>query len=130
MINQGTVIGRVGKMDVKTTQSGTKIANISIVTSKKYVKDGQKQEKVTWHNVTAFQKVAEIAEKYVNVGDLLYIQGEMDNQKYTTQDGQERVKHFIVANTLQLFPKIKEHQAQAPKDKSYEAGFEDNDIPW
>ncbi len=130
MINQGTVVGRVGKIETKTTSTGTKISNISIVTSKKYVKNGEKQEKSTWHNVTAFQKVAEIAEKYVNVGDLLYIQGEMDNQKYTTQDGQERTKYFIVAHTLQLFPKTKEHQAPAPKDKSYEAGFEDDDIPW
>lgn len=130
MVNQGTILGRVGKIETKRTSNGTVITNISMVTSKKYVKNGEKQEKSTWHNVTAFQKVAEIAEKYVNVGDLLYIQGEMDNQKYTTQDGQERTKYFLVANTLQLMPKTKEHQAQAPKDKSYEAGFEDDDIPW
>jgi single-strand DNA-binding protein len=129
MVNQGTVLGRVGKIDTKTTSTGTKITNISIVTSKKFVKNGEKQEKATWHNVTAFAKVAEIAEKYVNVGDCLYIQGEMDNQKYTDGNGQERTKHFIVANTLQLMPKTKVHAA-APKDKSYEAGIEDNDIPW
>lgn len=130
MVNQGTILGRVGKIDTKTTSSGVKITNISIVTSKRFVKNGEKQEKATWHNVTAFQKVAEIAEKYVNVGDLLYIQGEMDNQKYTTQDGQERTKYFIVAHTLQLMPKTKEHQAAAPKDKSYESGLDDDDIPW
>ena len=129
MVNQGTILGRVGKIDTKTTQNGNKITNISMVTSKKYVKNGEKQEKVTWHNVTAFSKVAEIAEKYVNVGDLLYIQGEMDNQKYTGQDGQERTKYFVIAHTLQLMPKTKEH-ASAPKDKSYEAGIEDDDIPW
>ncbi len=129
MVNQGTVLGRVGKIDTKTTSTGTKITNISIVTSKKFVKKGEKQEKATWHNVTAFSKVAEIAEKYVNVGDCLYIQGEMDSQKYTDGNGQERTKHFIVANTLQLMPKTKVHAA-APKDKSYEAGIEDNDIPW
>jgi single-strand DNA-binding protein len=130
MVNQGTVLGRVGKIDTKTTSTGTKITNISIVTSKKFVKNGEKQEKATWHNVTAFQKIAEIAEKYVNVGDLLYIQGEMDNQKYTTQDGQERTKHFIVAHQLQLMPKTKEHQSQAPKDNSYQANIEDDEIPW
>lgn len=129
MVNQGTILGRVGKIDTKTTSSGIKIANISMVTSKRYVKNGEKQEKVTWHNVTAFSKIAEIAEKYVNVGDCLYIQGEMDNQKYTTQDGQERTKHFVIAHTLQLMPKSKEHAA-APKDKSYESGIEDDEIPW
>lgn len=130
MVNQGTVLGRTGKIDVKTTSGGVKIANISIVTSKRYVKDGQKQNKDTWHNVTAFNKIAEIVEKYVKVGDLLYIQGEMDHQKYTTQDGQERTKSFIIANTLQLMPKTKEHQAAAPKDKAFETGIEDDDLPW
>jgi single-strand DNA-binding protein len=130
MVNQGTVLGRVGKIETKTTSSGTKITNISMVTSKKYMKDGQKQEKATWHNVTAFNKIAEIAEKYVNVGDCLYIQGEMDNQKYTTQDGQERVKYFIIANTLQLMPKTKEHHIQPKKDVSYEDAFQDSEIPF
>lgn len=130
MVNQGTILGRVGKIDTKTTASGVKITNCSIVTSKKFTKNGEKQEKVTWHNVTLFNKLAEISETYVSVGDLLYIQGEMDNQKYTTQDGQERVKHFIIAHELKLMPKTKEHAAAAPKDKSYEAGVEDDDIPW
>ena len=129
MVNQGTILGRVGKIDTKTTQNGNKITHISMVTSKKYVKNGEKQEKVTWHNVTAFSKVAEIAEKYVNVGDLLYIQGEMDNQKYTDGNGQERTKYFVIAHTLQLMPKTKEHAA-APKDNSYQAGVVDDDIPW
>lgn len=129
MVNQGTVLGRVGKIDVKTTNSGTKICNMSICTSKRYVKDGEKKEKATWHNVIAFNKLAEIAEKYVGVGDCLYIQGEMDNQKYTDANGIEKIKYFIVANTLQLMPKTKEHQAVA-KDKSFESGIDDDDIPW
>ncbi len=129
MVNQGTILGRVGKIDTKTTSSGMKVSNISMVTSKKFVKNGEKQEKVTWHNVTAFSKVAEIAEKYVNVGDCLYVQGEMDNQKYTAQDGQERTKHFLIAHTIQLMPKSKEHGA-APKEKAQDAAFADDDIPW
>jgi len=130
MVNQGTILGRVGKIDTKTTSTGTKITNISVVTSKRFVKNGEKQEKATWHNVTAFQKLAEIAEKYVNVGDLVYIQGEMDNQKYTTQDGQERTKYFILAHNIQLMPRSKEHPAQAPKGKVQDDAFEDDDIPW
>ena len=129
MVNQGTILGRVGKIDTKTTSNGVKITNCSIVTSKKFTKNGEKQEKVTWHNVTLFNKLAEIAEKYVSVGDLLYVQGEMENQKYTTQDGQERVKHFIIANELKLMPKTKEH-GTAPKEKSYEEAFVDDDCPF
>jgi len=129
MINQGTILGRIGKIDTKTTSSGVKITNCSIVTSKKFVKNGEKTEKVTWHNVTLFNKLSEIAEKYVNVGDLVYIQGEMDNQKYKGQDGLERTRSFIIAHDLKLMPKSKEHPA-VPKEKPYEAGIEDDEIPW
>ena len=128
MVNQGTILGRVGKIDTKTTQGGIKITNVSIVTSKKFTKNGEKQEKVTWHNVTLFSKLAEIAEKYVAVGDLLYVQGEMDNQKYTTQDGQERTKFFIIGHDIKLMPKSKEHKA-APKE-NVESDFEDDMIPF
>lgn len=129
MINQGTLIGRVGKIETKTVSTGTKISNISIVTTKKYTKNGQKEEKVTWHNVTAFQKLAEIAEKYVNVGDLLYVQGEMENQKYTDSQGQERMKHFIIAHALQMFPRTKEQPHAAPKGIVQDEAFSDQDIP-
>ena len=127
MINIAQVLGRVGKMDTKTTQTGMKITNLSLVTSKKYMKDGQKAEKINWHNIVLFQKLAEIAEKYVAVGDLLYIQGEMETSKYTAKDGQEKTKTCIIGNDLKLMPKAKEHVA-APVDKSFQdAG---DDVPW
>ncbi len=130
MVNQGTVLGRVGKIDTKTTSSGVKISNVSMVTSKKFVKNGEKHEKVTWHNVTMFNKLAEIAEKYVSVGDLLYIQGEMDNQKYTDGNGQERTKYFIIAHDLKLMPKSKEHKPEPKKESTYEEAFEDSELPF
>lgn len=128
MVNQGTILGRVGKIDTKTTQGGIKITNVSMVTSKKFTKNGEKQEKVTWHNVTLFSKLAEIAEKYVAVGDLLYVQGEMDNQKYTDGNGIERTKFFLIGHDIKLMPKSKEHKV-VPKD-DVEAEFEDDLIPF
>jgi len=129
MVNQGTILGRVGKIDAKTVSSGIKITNISMVTSKKYVKNGEKLEKVTWHNITLFNKLAEIAEQYVNVGDMLYIQGEMDNQKYTTTDGIEKTRHHVIAHELKLLPKSKEHKPESKAAPQSDA-FVDDDIPW
>jgi single-strand DNA-binding protein len=128
MINQGQILGRVGKIDNKTTQSGMKISNVSIVTSKKYTKNGEKQEKVTWHNVTLFNKLSEIAEKFVAIGDLLYVQGEMDTQKYTDAQGQEKTKSFIIGHDIKLMPRSKEHKPP-PKD-NYGTGIEDELIPF
>lgn len=131
MVNTAHLLGRVGKIETKTVSSGLQITNLSMVTSKKITRNGQKEEKITWHNVTIFNKLSEIAEKYVGVGDLLYIQGEIDNQKYTGTDGQERVKHFIIAHELKLMPKTKEQPKSAPTNdnKSYEPSSDD-DIPF
>ncbi len=129
MVNQGTILGRVGKIDTKTTGNGIKITNISMVTSKKFVKNDEKQEKVTWHNVTLFSKLAEIAETYVAVGDLLYVQGEMDSQKYTTAEGQERTKFFLIGHEIKLMPKAKEHAPAAPKAAEFHPELND-DVPW
>lgn len=129
MVNQGTILGRVGKIDAKTTQTGVKICNVSMVTSKKFTKNGQKEEKVTWHNVTLFNKLAEIAEQYVAVGDLLYVQGEMDSQKWTDQNGVERTKFAVIAHELKLMPKSKEHKPE-PKSAAYDAAFVDDDCPF
>ncbi len=130
MINEGTILGRVGKIETKTTQGGMQVTNISMVTSKKVVKDGEKTEKVTWHNVVFFSKLAEVAEKYVAIGDMLWIRGEMENQKYTTKEGQERTKFFIIGNDLRLMPKSKEHKAEPKKELSYEEAFMDSEIPF
>jgi single-strand DNA-binding protein len=133
MVNQGTLLGRVGRIETKNTEAGLKVCNISMVTSKKYIKNGEKLEKTTWHNVTLFAKIAEIAEKYVGVGDLLYVQGEMDNQKYTAKDGVEKIKSFLLGHELKLMPKSKEHVAkekEKPKEVTYEDAFGDDEIPF
>lgn len=134
MVNQGTILGRVGKINAKTMPNGNKVANLSIVTNKKYTdKSGQKQEKSTWHNVTFFGRLAEIAEQYVNVGEMLFVQGEMESQKYTGQDGIEKTKHFLLGTELKMLPKQKEQpkQTQQQQAMAHEFGsFPDENIPF
>ncbi len=70
MINAAMLLGRVGKKDTKQLKNGGDLTVLSIATSKRY-KDasGQAQEQTTWHNVSCFSKLSEIANKYVQ--DLL-----------------------------------------------------------
>jgi single-strand DNA-binding protein len=130
MVNQATILGRIGKIETKISKSGISYTNMSMVTSKKFMKNGQKEEKVTWHNVTCFGKLSEIAEKYVAVGDMLYIQGEMDSQKYAGQDGIERIKNYVIAGELKLLPKAKEHKSETKPAASYMSDFGDDAIPF
>jgi single-strand DNA-binding protein len=101
---------------------------MSVVTSKRYVKDGVKEEKVTWHNVVLFNKLSEIAEKYISIGDMVWIQGEMETKKYMNQHGQEKQSFKIIANDVRLFPKGKQDTA-TPASKDFQAP-EDDEVPW
>lgn len=90
--NKVTLIGRVGKRDIRTTQAGTKVANLSIATSESW-KDkatGEKREQTEWHNVVIFGQPAEYIGSYSGVGDLLYINGSLKTEKYTDNNGIEK----------------------------------------
>lgn len=124
MLNKAILMGRVGKIDTKPLNNGNSVTNLSMVTSKRYKdKNGEKQEKITWHNVSLFSSLAEIASKYVHVGDLIYIEGELDVQKYTPQDGIERTRVSIIAHDLKLMPKAKEHVPQVKVAEDIHAAF-------
>lgn len=122
MINVAHLLGRVGKIENTTLSNGNCVTNLSMVTNKKYLKNGEKAEKLTWHNVSLFNRLSEIAEKYVMVGDLIYIQGEIENKKYKGQDGIERISSFIIANTVRLMPNKREFK----QEKEYKNEFIDD----
>jgi single-strand DNA-binding protein len=137
MINEAILVGHVGKKDTKTLNNGGEITVISIATSTKY-KDssGQKQERTTWHNINCFSKLAEIAAKYVHVGDVLYVRGEINNRKVEKGERAGQYMYSVTANDLKFLPggkkkaeESKQNQKQEQeKAKDYE--FDDSEIPF
>lgn len=104
MINKVTLLGRVGKKDYKQTKNCSFLCNLSIATSRKYIDShGMQKEITTWHNVNFFNKLADITNKFVNVGDLVYIEGEISNRKIE-ENGVNRVIHSIVGNEVKFIP--------------------------
>ena len=104
MINQVTLVGRVGKdPEIRYTPSNKAVAMFSIATN-----ELGKDNPTTWHNVKAWEKQAELCEQYVKKGDLLYIQGRIE---YTEKDG----KHYtaIVAQTLKFLSSKGDKQSGA-----------------
>lgn len=92
MINQVTLVGRVGKdPEIRYTTDNKAVAMFSIATNE------LGNDKTTWHNVKAWEKRAELCEQYVKKGDLLYISGRIE---YSEKDG----KYYtaIVAHTLKF----------------------------
>ena len=84
-MNKAILIGNVGKEpEIRKTQSGISVANFSLATSKKV----KGEDKTEWHRIVAWDKLAEIIEKYVRKGDKIMIEGEIETRDYE-KDGQK-----------------------------------------
>jgi len=103
MLNQVSLIGNVGQdPDIRYASNGNAIANFSLATTEKWTKDGERQEKTEWHRISAFGKLAEIIEEYVNSGDKLFVQGKLQTRKWADKEGVERYTTEIVINTMEM----------------------------
>ncbi len=92
--NKVQLIGNLGKApEIKTMEGGKKLARFSVATNESY-KDakGEKVVETQWHNVVAWGKVAEIAEKYLTKGSEVAVEGKLINRNYTDKEG---VKKYI-----------------------------------
>lgn len=103
MVNKITLLGRVGKEpDVRSLDNGKKVATFSLATSERYTVNGEKKETTEWHNIVAWDPLAGIIEKYVNKGDMLYIEGKITNRSYNDKDGNNRYITEIIARELKM----------------------------
>ena len=90
--NKVQLIGNLGNApEVKTTESGKKLARFSVATNESYRNaKGEKVTETTWHNLVAWGKVADIAEKYLTKGKEIAIEGKLINRSYTDKDGNKK----------------------------------------
>lgn len=134
MINIAIILGRVGFKETKQTKNGSNVTTLSVATSKRF-KDssGQKQEITNWHKINAFSAIGDIANKYVNVGDLVFIEGEIRNVVAVSPDGNKTYYSSITATHIKLLPsgnkKEQNNNAGNESDGSYPVEFDDS-IPF
>jgi single-strand DNA-binding protein len=116
-VNKAIILGNVGQdPEVRHTKNGTAVCNFSIATNKSWkTQDGQKQDKTSWHRVTAWGKVAEIAGQYVKKGSQVYVEGELEYGSFTNKDGVEVPTCEIVIQSLQLLSRPDSKPAANPK---------------
>lgn len=104
--NQVIIAGNLGTdPQCNTLQNGTSVATISVGTNESY-KDanGQVQERVEWHRVVFWSKLADIVRQYLRKGSAVLVSGKLRSKKYTDQTGAERTITEIIANDLVMLP--------------------------
>lgn len=99
-INKVILVGNVGnEPEIRQTQDGREIANLSIATSESWrdKNTGERRDKTEWHRVVAFSDgLVKVIKNYVHKGSKLYIEGQLQTRKWTAQDGTEKYTTEIV----------------------------------
>ena len=102
--NKVQLIGNLGNApEIKSIESGKKMARFSIATNENYRNaKGEKVTETTWHNLVAWGKVAELAEKFLQKGTEVVIEGKLINRSYTDKDGNKKYISEVQVNELLL----------------------------
>ena len=99
-VNKVILVGRLGKdPEVRHLENGATVANFSMATSETY-KDrqtGERREQTEWHNVVLWRGLAEVAEKYVKKGDMIYVEGKLRTRSWE-KDGVTRYTTEVVGD--------------------------------
>jgi single-strand DNA-binding protein len=104
-VNKVILIGNLGKdPEVKYTQAGMPVAKFTLATNDRFKdKEGNWQDRTEWHNITAFQRLAEIVGEYLKKGGKCYIEGSLRTSSWDDKEtGQKKYKTEIIANDLVL----------------------------
>lgn len=105
MINKVILVGNVGiDPEVRTTESGVKVARVRLATSERYVdkQSGERKELTEWHTITLWRGLADIVDRYVHKGSQLYIEGRLRTREWVDKDQIKRYTTEILADNMQL----------------------------
>jgi len=101
-VNKVILIGNLGKdPEIRTTPQGTTLARFSVATTTAW-KDasGAKQERTEWHDIVAWEKLAQICGEYLQKGKQVYVEGSLQTRSWEDQNGQKRYKTEVKASNV------------------------------
>jgi single-strand DNA-binding protein len=141
-VNKVILVGSLGKdPDVRTTQDGREIANLSVATSESWKDNatGERKEKTEWHRVVIFSEgLVGVAKSYLKKGSKVYLEGKLQTRKWTDQSGQDMYSTEVVipafGGTMVMLgePKVAgERQASKPAAAAPSGELlDDSEIPF
>ena len=102
-LNKVQLIGNLGQdPETRHTAGGTIVTNFSLATNESWNdrQSGDRREKTEWHRIVMFNKLAEIAEKYLQKGQQVYVEGKLQTDKWQDKEGNDRYTTKIIANQM------------------------------
>ena len=123
-LNKAMIIGNLTRdPELRNTPSGVAVASFSVATNQVWNdQNGQKQERVEFHNIVVWRKLAEICGQYLKKGSKIYIEGRLQTRDWVGQDGVKRYRTEIVADNMIMLDRA---GAQSQNNNQ----FSSNDAP-
>lgn len=127
-VNKITLVGNVGRdPDVHTTQSGTRVAHLSLATNRRSTRDGDEGERTDWHRLTFWNRLAEFAENHIRMGARLYVEGRLEYDSYerdgvTIPTAEVHVRELVMLSPRPSGAELDPVQEEEPEEAAAAVG--------
>jgi single-strand DNA-binding protein len=129
-VNKVILVGNLGqKPEMRYTATQTAVANLSIATTESWKdkESGENRDKTEWHRVVFFGNLAEIAERYLDKGSSVYVEGKIQTRKWQDKEGKDRWTTEILGNQLTMLGSRGSNDSGSQQNSSSEAPFPEDD---
>jgi single-strand DNA-binding protein len=130
-VNKVILVGNLGRdPEIRSSQDGGKIANLSIATSESWrdKTSGERRDKTEWHRVVIFNdKLIEVVEKFLRKGAKVYLEGQLQTRKWTDQSGQEKYSTEVVLQRYRGELTMLEGRSEGGQSFGSSGGYDEHD---
>ena len=129
-VNKVILVGNLGqKPEMRYTATQTAVANLSIATTESWKdkESGENRDKTEWHRVVFFGNLAEIAEKYLDKGSSVYVEGKIQTRKWQDNDGNDKWTTEVLGNQLTMLGSRPSSDSSMQSNDSTNSPFPEDD---
>ena len=129
-VNKVILVGNLGQNpEMRYTATQTAVANLSIATTESWKdkESGENRDKTEWHRVVFFGNLAEIAEKYLDKGSSVYIEGKIQTRKWQDKEGKDRWTTEVLGNQLTMLGSRNSSDSSEEVSNSSDTPFPEDD---
>lgn len=130
-VNKVILVGHLGKdPEIRHLENGAVVANFSLATSESYKdKNGNRIDQTEWHNIVLWRGLAEVAEKFLKKGNLVYIEGKLRSRSWDDTNGVKRYTTEVVGDQMVMLGGKNEGEMNKPAQQQSLPNSFPNTVP-
>ncbi|GCE18374.1 single-stranded DNA-binding protein [Dictyobacter kobayashii] len=102
-MNKIILIGNLGRdPEMSYTQNGTAVTKFTLAVTRRYGKSASGERETDWFNIVAWNQLAETCNNYLKKGQKVYVEGRLEQRKFTDKEGQNRTAIDVIINEMEM----------------------------